>query len=99
MPAHVLGQRLEIFVERPLELVHQRLDLGVAGVLVVERLLQLALNVAQAAFGQRHLAVLDTQRRIPHELLDLGNRRGAAVLHQPLLRGVQRHVDDDIIVE
>ena len=71
---HVLSKRLKIFVDRLLQLRHQLLDLGIRRV-ARQRLLQTALNVAQVALRQRQLAVLDAQRRIPQQLLDMPDNR------------------------
>ena len=75
---HVFGERLQIAVERLLQLLHQPLDLRV-GRVFGERVLQLLLQAPQLALGERHASVLDAQRGVPQQLLDLGDRARVVV--------------------
>ena len=82
---HVLGERLQIAVERLLQLLHQAIDLLVRRVFC-ERVLQLLLQAPHLALGQRHASVLDAQRGVPQQLLDFGDRLRVVVDPQTLLR-------------
>ena len=60
----LLRERVEIGVERLLQLVHQLLQLLVAGA-IVERVAKGFLQFAQLAPGKRQAAVLEMQRGFP----------------------------------
>ena len=87
---------MQIAIERLAQLVHQPLDLGV-GRILGERILQLLLQAPQILLGQRHPAVLDTQRRLPEDLLDAGDGVLVIVALQAKLREVQREKDRGVV--
>ena len=95
---HFLGHRLQIAVERLAQLLHQALDLLV-GRALGERFLELLLQPAQVALGEREIAVLDAQRGVPQQLRHGGDRLLAVVGAQPLLRHAQPEIDDAVIAE
>ena len=71
--AHLLGQRLQELVHRRAQLLHQLLDLFVAGA-AFERLAQRVLRLAQRLLGLADIAVLDLQRHVPHARHHLAQR-------------------------
>ncbi len=60
----LLGQRLHELLHGLAQFLHQARDLLV-GRIVLQRILQRLLGVAQAALGQRQIAVLDAERDLP----------------------------------
>jgi hypothetical protein len=66
----LLHHGLKELVERPLQFGHQPFQLLVACALL-QRLAQSFLKLAQLALGERQLAVLEMQRRVPQQLEDL----------------------------
>ena len=55
------------------------------------------LQASQLSLGQRHAAVLDAQRRVPQELLDLGNRLLVLIQPQALFGDAQPEENDRIV--
>src|SRR3546814_8185823 len=93
-----LGHAVEICVHRRLQLVEQPFDLGVGrspGQRIAKRLLRLT----QGSRRNREPAVLDAQRRVPQELLHLGDGLLPAVDEAPRGGGQRQEYDEVVIVE
>ena len=98
-PVHrLLDQGIEERVERLEQLVDQAIDLGVAGV-AHQRLEERPLGFAQGLLGERHGAVLDGQRQVPQQVLDLADGRVGRIVEQPPTRRAQAEVDAEVVEE
>ena len=94
----LLGERVEILVQGPLQLRHEPLQLLVAGAFG-QSVPQGVLQLAQLALGERQAAVLEMQRGVPEQRHDLV--QGGLVLgaQQPPDRRSQRHEDRGVVLK
>src|SRR6185437_13315586 len=98
LPLHVLGERLEVAVDRLLQTARELLDFGI-GRVAGERVLKRLHGVAQIALDERAAPIFDAHRRLPEQLLDLRDRTRILIEDQPSLRRPQAQEHDGVVAE